>query len=197
MAQQIVAALPNVKFRMGRLNAHGQQKGVDALIYRDLMTLARERAISDAYLLSGDEDLREGVRSAQDMGVRVGLVGIAPLGHTFNQSRELVDEADTITILTASDIRPFFRPRRAPTVPAFKGDLQSIVRSAAKAFAQTWMTSASATDVKTLQAGRPVIPQPLDLDLLLSIEDAVGMGLVGNQSLRRLARSAFWELVGL
>ncbi|MGH3773836.1 MAG: hypothetical protein ACRDRW_21010 [Pseudonocardiaceae bacterium] len=36
--------------------------------YRDLITLAQHRAISDAVLLSGDEDLREGVRAAQDYG---------------------------------------------------------------------------------------------------------------------------------
>lgn len=46
--------LPYVKVRLGRL-IRGEQKGVDALIYRDLMTLARERAITCAYLLSGEQ----------------------------------------------------------------------------------------------------------------------------------------------
>ena len=73
---QAISDLPNVKLRLGRLNQRHQQKGVDALIYHDLMTLARERAVSAAYLLSGDEDLREGVRAAQEIGVRVTLVGI-------------------------------------------------------------------------------------------------------------------------
>ena len=73
---QAISDLPNVKLRLGRLNRRNQQKGVDALIYHDLMTLARERAISDAFLLSGDEDLREGVRAAQEIGVRVTLIGI-------------------------------------------------------------------------------------------------------------------------
>jgi hypothetical protein len=50
-----IGGLPYVKVRLGRL-IRGEQKGVDALIYRDLMTLARERAITCAYLLSGDED---------------------------------------------------------------------------------------------------------------------------------------------
>jgi hypothetical protein len=65
---ELIGGLPYVKVRLGRL-LHGEQKGVDALIYRDLMTLARERAVSCAYLLSGDEDLREGVVAAQDMGL--------------------------------------------------------------------------------------------------------------------------------
>lgn len=195
VAQQIVAALPNVKLRLGRLNAQGQQKGVDALIYRDLMTLARERAISDAYLFSGDEDLREGVRSAQDLGVRLGLVGIAPAGNTFNQSRELVHEADTTSVLTASILRPFFRRRSVITGHAHTGAPQDVVRSAAKDFARTWASSASTADVMALQTTRPVIPQPLDLDLLLSVEEAVGVGLAGNEVLRRTARSTFWQVI--
>ena len=53
--QQVIASLANVKLRLGRLSGKKQQKGVDALIYRDLMTLARERAICEGFLLSGDE----------------------------------------------------------------------------------------------------------------------------------------------
>ncbi len=90
-AQREVAGLANVKLRLGRLNGSNQQKGVDALIYRDLITLAQHRAISDAVLVSGDEDLREGVRAAQDYGVRVVLVGIACADDKrYNQSEELV-----------------------------------------------------------------------------------------------------------
>src|SRR5262249_1185415 len=70
-----IGNLPYVKVRLGRIGKDGKQKGVDALIYRDLMTLARERAISRAYLISGDEDLREGVVAAQDLGVQVVVVG--------------------------------------------------------------------------------------------------------------------------
>lgn len=80
---QTVAALDNVKLRLGRLVGDAQkgaeslvQKGVDSLVMRDLMTLARERAIATAYLFGGDDDHREGVAAAQDMGVRVVLVGI-------------------------------------------------------------------------------------------------------------------------
>jgi uncharacterized LabA/DUF88 family protein len=95
-----IAALASVKLRLGRLNAQNQQKGVDSLIYRDLMTLGREHAISDAMLLSGDEDLREGVRAAQDMGVRVALLGVASSLGKFNQSRDLTYEADEVILPT-------------------------------------------------------------------------------------------------
>ena len=43
------------------------------------MTLARDRAIAEAFLLAGDEDLREGVKEAQDQGVRVTLIGVSPV----------------------------------------------------------------------------------------------------------------------
>ena len=98
-----IADLPNVKLRLGRLNHRNQQKGVDALIYHDLMTLALERAISDAFLLSGDEDLREGVRAAQEIGIRVTLMGIPTPSGTRNQSRDLAREADEVIMLTKGD----------------------------------------------------------------------------------------------
>ena len=58
--QQRIGALPYVKLRLGTISG-GRQKGVDALIFRDMLTLSRERAIGGAYLLTGDEDLREAV----------------------------------------------------------------------------------------------------------------------------------------
>src|SRR4051794_20038291 len=64
-----VAELADVKLRLG-LVAGGRQKGVDALLVRDLLTLARNGAISEAFLVSGDDDLREAMRDAQDHGVR-------------------------------------------------------------------------------------------------------------------------------
>ena len=116
------AALPNVKLRLGRINVQGQQKGVDALIYRDLMTLSHERAIADAFLLSGDEDLREGVRTAQDQGVRVTVIGIATREESCNQSRELMYEADEVVTLTRDDIGPFFTPVTRPAPAAIQTD---------------------------------------------------------------------------
>ena len=68
LAQQAIAAVPNVKLRLGRVSARGQQKGVDALIYRDLMTLAHERAIDEAFLLSGDEDFARGRKGSSGSG---------------------------------------------------------------------------------------------------------------------------------
>src|SRR5437899_3053900 len=54
--QLAIGNLDNVKVRLGRLTPGGQ-KGVDTLIVLDLTTLAREKAIDTAFLLSGDDDL--------------------------------------------------------------------------------------------------------------------------------------------
>lgn len=69
--QRRVARLPAVHLRVGRMTSQGMQKGVDSLVYRDLFTLSRSGRLSDIFLLSGDEDLLEGVLAAQEMGVRV------------------------------------------------------------------------------------------------------------------------------
>jgi hypothetical protein len=45
----------NIKVRLGFLNFAGQQKGVDSLIVTDLVELARNRAVGDVVLVSGDE----------------------------------------------------------------------------------------------------------------------------------------------
>ena len=74
--QRSLANTDNVKLRLGVVNPYGWQKGVDSLIITDLVELARSHAISDAVLLSGDEDVRIGVQIAQSFGVRVHLIGI-------------------------------------------------------------------------------------------------------------------------
>lgn len=195
--QQTIAALSNVKLRLGRLNVRRQQKGVDALIYRDLMTLARERAISDAYLIAGDEDLREGVRTAQDMGVRVTLIGIEPRKGTRNQSRELASEADEVVKLGRSDLEGFMSPREPATAqPSATPSPSEGVSEAARRHADAWLGRATDDEITALLAHRPRIPAPLDADLLNAAETAIGASLRGRDELRHSARRAFWDRVG-
>ena len=99
--QRRIADADDVKLRLGVVTPSGQQKGVDSLIITDLMELARNRAISDAVLLSGDEDVRIGVQRAQSFGVRVHLIGIAPTRK--NQSLALMRESDTTTEWDSSE----------------------------------------------------------------------------------------------
>ena len=99
--------MPWVKLRLGNLNARGQQKGVDAQIRADMEALARHRAITDAVLIAGDEDMVPAVEAAQAFGVRVHLWGIEPPYGT-NQAERLVWESDTVDVLDAAFLRPYF-----------------------------------------------------------------------------------------
>lgn len=91
--QIAVAEQADVKLRLGRVNSAGRQKGVDAMIASDLVALARNRAMTDCVLLSGDDELRIAVTEIQQLGVRVHLVGIEPASST--QSELLRREADS------------------------------------------------------------------------------------------------------
>jgi len=99
--------MPWVKLRLGNLNARGQQKGVDAQIRADMEALARHRAITDAVLIAGDEDMVPAVEAAQAFGVRVHLWGIEPPYGT-NQAERLVWESDTVDVLEGAFLRPYF-----------------------------------------------------------------------------------------
>ena len=105
--QRVIAQMPWVKLRLGNLNARGQQKGVDAEIRADMEALARHRAITDAVLIAGDEDMVPAVEAAQAFGVRVHLWGIEPPYGT-NQAERLVWESDTVDVLDAPFLRPYF-----------------------------------------------------------------------------------------
>ena len=105
-----VWSIQGVQLRLGRLTQSGQ-KGVDSRIVRDLIVLGHHRAISEAFLLSGDDDLREGVTEAQDVGVRVTLIGVAPLQGLQNQAPTLVRAADATVVLEQADVARFLRFR--------------------------------------------------------------------------------------
>jgi hypothetical protein len=179
-----------VKVRLGRL-IQGEQKGVDALIYRDLMTLARERAIARAYVLSGDEDLREGVVAAQDMGVQVVLLGI-PTSQRTNQSAALIREADEHVVLSKEHWARFFAPRAtsAPQQNASPAEAQA----AGRAFAVDWISKAKGADLADLHGQRPKIPREIDVPLLLEAEKPLG-SLRERQDLKREVRAGFWSAV--
>lgn len=102
-----IAETHDVKLRLGHLNSAGQQKGVDPLIITDMMTLARNRACDDFVLLSGDADLVAGVLQAQEHGVRVHVLGIAPTRQ--NQAPTLRYEADTCHEWNAAAVRELLR----------------------------------------------------------------------------------------
>lgn len=106
MEQSALANVAGVKLRLGSLNQANEQKGVDSLIVTDIIELARNKAISDAVLVSGDEDLRIAVQLAQTFGVRVHILAVGNASH--NVSPALRMEADSLTCLDADWIRHYF-----------------------------------------------------------------------------------------
>src|SRR5580704_7315189 len=101
--QEILAGLPGVKLRLGKMKP-GRREGVESEIHRDLTTLARNRAVSDALVVSTDEDLAEAIGEVQDLGLRVVLVHISAPGWTA--SAALRQECDDIVEISAAHLRP-------------------------------------------------------------------------------------------
>ncbi|XRQ09760.1 NYN domain-containing protein [Actinomadura welshii] len=100
-----LADLPGLKLRLGRIRP-GRREGVDSEIHRDLMTLARNGALTDAVLVSGDEDLAQVVADAQDLGVRITVVHVAVDGN-WTISRVLRQECDDLIEIGSGHLRPY------------------------------------------------------------------------------------------
>ncbi|GAA5058145.1 uncharacterized LabA/DUF88 family protein [Thermocatellispora tengchongensis] len=100
-----LADLPGLKLRLSRIRP-GRREGVDAQVHRDLMTLARNNAICDAVVVSGDEDLAQVVCDAQDLGIRVTVVHIAADG-SWAVSRSLRQECDDLIEIGGAHLRPY------------------------------------------------------------------------------------------
>lgn len=209
--QLSVAALAYVKFRRGRINSAGQQKGVDTLIVRDLMVLSQERSIQRAVVLSGDEDLREGIEYAQDRGVRVAVLGIEAIGGA-SQSTELVREADQVLalppeILQASLVRVVVAAPDAASSSTNSGVTSAAgtpagespapdnnVLDAAREYAQVWASASTVNDIAALTAQQPGLPKELDRELMKSVVKRTGIYPLSDDQ-RKGARRAFQAVV--
>ncbi|WP_416968355.1 NYN domain-containing protein [Streptomyces sp. 4F14] len=194
--QQSIAELPDVKVRLGNLNANNQQKGVDSLIRTDLESLARHRAISDAALLGGDEDLVSAVEAAQGYGARVHLWGIeAPDGR--NQAEPLLWEVDSQRTLDLEFFKPYVSRRTA--VPyegaAANRPTREDVRFVGAQIAAKWLVERGRENLAELLPGHPYLPGSVDQDLLVEAEGVLQYSLRGQADLRRALRDGFWDHV--
>ncbi|MFS4094384.1 NYN domain-containing protein [Streptomyces sp. AF1A] len=192
--QQTIAELPDVKVRLGNLNANNQQKGVDSLIRTDLESLARHRAISDAALLGGDEDLVSAVEAAQGYGARVHLWGIeAPEGR--NQAEPLLWEVDSQRTLDLEFFKPYVSRRTAATFEATTGTrpTRENVRFVGAQIAAKWLVSRGREALAELLPGHPYLPGSVDQDLLVEAEGLLQYSLRGQADLRRALRDGFWD----
>ncbi|MGW3954409.1 NYN domain-containing protein [Streptomyces sp. NPDC004752] len=191
--QQSIAELPDVKVRLGNLNANNQQKGVDSLIRTDLESLARHRAISDAALIGGDEDLVSAVEAAQGYGARVHLWGIeAPEGR--NQAEPLLWEVDSQRTFDLEFFKPYVSRRTAPAYEATANrPTREDVRFVGAQIAAKWLSARGPEALLELLPGHPYLPGSVDQDLLVEAEGLLQYSLRGQAELRRALRDGFWE----
>jgi uncharacterized LabA/DUF88 family protein len=199
MEQTALADANEIKLRLGQINSAGEQKGVDALIINDLVELARNKAIMDAVILSGDEDLRGGVLLAQQFGVRVHLIGIQPA--RANQSRSLVQEADTAAEWDHATISKFlsYTPppppqyQTADMAPAGNG-LAPSLDGAVNGLIDVLAASELALLKHQFGAGGIVLPSELDRSLLRIGRSHYGQ-LTLSETERTNLRATFVRLV--
>jgi uncharacterized LabA/DUF88 family protein len=210
--QRTLAQSNNVKVRMGTLNGNGEQKGVDSMIVTDMIELARNHAIADAVLVSGDEDVRVGVQFAQTYGVRVHLIGIASANGKNNQSNSLVQEADTHTEWPAGIINSFLSlraeapPRPVAALPVINPELKPAVNQEELSDAQVAekldalivsmvesLVPNDLTALKELLKSSNTLPREFDGRLLGRSRDAIGREL--KQPEKSGARKKFVEMI--
>lgn len=204
-----LAYTDHVKLRLGVLNGRGQQKGVDSLIVTDLIELARNKAICDAVLLSGDEDVRIGVQIAQNFGVGVHLIGIHPA--RGSQSVLLRQESDTTTEWDREILKRFMtvavssRPAAKATplklaseagpAPSTAGQegVESADFAQIQGLIEETVEALSADDLTVLDtywaSGEQGVPSNIDRPLLGKCRDAIGRHLSTDE--RRKARNHF------
>ncbi len=103
--QDALADVPGIKLRIAKIRP-GRREGVETEIHRDLTTLARNNAISDALVVSAEEDLAQVIADVQDLGMRVTLVHIAVDGN-WTISRALRQESDDIIEIAGDHLRPY------------------------------------------------------------------------------------------
>lgn len=209
LEQTTLSEMPDVKMRLGYINGAGQQKGVDSLIVTDLIELARNQAIGDAYLVSGDGDLRVAVQIAQSFGVRVHLITLEPSNSSLNP--QLRQEADTRQEIPKNEVLKFLRLEQSQatvlSIAASAGELanqsgstsslQAISSGTATASAQTCVTVEDAAKqaiktvfsvvppdeiakLKALQTGK-VIPAEYDRKVLGTSRALLGRDLTNSE----------------
>ena len=203
-----IASCKDVKLRLGFINSSGRQKGVDSLIVTDLIELARNKAITDAVLVSGDEDLRIGVQIAQSHGIRVHLLGIEPA--RGSQSKTLRQEADTISEWPKGIVETFMTvtpglsatgsvsasgslsitPSRVSVPPLLAGAPRPTIRQCSTEFAAA-LSAADASMVLAHSDKYGQVPSIVDRKLLASSGDRIARDLDKTEKIEM--RSVFME----
>lgn len=206
--QSSLGALDRLKLRLGVLNGRGEQKGVDSLIVTDLIELARNRSITDALLVSGDEDVRIGAQIAQSYGVSIHLLGIHPA--RGSQSPLLRQEADTTSEWNGGVIETFLStvaeplaaatslstPKTAvPTddaAPDSDVGQNNVIRNVIGNMLSALNTD-DLNDLRNFWATRQGLPPELDRPMLARCREGLGRDL--KQEEKRAARADFVKAI--
>ncbi|MFJ2617858.1 NYN domain-containing protein [Glutamicibacter sp. NPDC087344] len=153
-----IGLIPGVKVRLGRISYNGEQKGVDLRLALDLVGVARNRSASTAYLVSGDDDLAEAVEEAQDLGMKVVLLGIAKpesrLG-VASVAEHLALTADAIEILPDQLLDSAFN--RVLEWDPDHSEKSARIAEAASAANSTTPAHKSAAPTPAIMAQRPAV----------------------------------------
>lgn len=197
----VIANQSDVKIRLGTINQEGRQKGVDTMLVLDLVELAQNRAISDAIIVGGDEDLRMGMLRAQALGVRVHLLGIDSLDD-YNQSSDMIDDADRVTKWNRDQLLPLISVAPDTTAPAqptvARTEPDTIDPNIEKA-AQEAASRANLRDISLYWSAfnNRGLPGDIDGRLLASARGMIGRDLTGEEkrTLRAIHSEALKERI--
>ncbi|WP_176711387.1 NYN domain-containing protein [Streptomyces sp. PTY087I2] len=160
--------MPRVTVRLGALtrsDGRWAQKGVDAAMHAELTELARNRACSDVVLVTGDGDLLPGLMSAKEHGVAVHLWAVQAADGDYNQSEDLVAEADERRVLDRAWITKAVRAKDlggacAPQ-PTTRPEIAAIL-SAPLPEAALAASAERASEAAQAAAARPSAPDPAE-----------------------------------
>ncbi|UQX00732.1 NYN domain-containing protein [Streptomyces sp. RerS4] len=185
--------MPRVTVRLGALtrsDGRWAQKGVDAAMHAELTELARNRACSDVVLVTGDGDLLPGLMSAKEHGVAVHLWAVQAADGDYNQSEDLVAEADERRVLDRAWITRAVRARDltglCSPAPAPRPEIAAILSAPLPeaALAEAARNSGAPATRQTPPNGTPVpapategakpVPTPKDLAVLRAPGAAAG-----------------------
>ncbi|MEU1002176.1 NYN domain-containing protein [Streptomyces tibetensis] len=152
--------MPRVTVRLGALtrsDGRWAQKGVDAAMHAELTELARNRACSDVVLVTGDGDLLPGMMAAKEHGVAVHLWAVQAADGDYNQSEDLVAEADERRVLDRTWITKAVRAKDFTGVcapqPAPRPEIAAILSAPLPESALGAATDRSAPQPRHQEAG--------------------------------------------
>ncbi len=155
--QDALADLPGIKLRVAKIRP-GRREGVETEIHRDLTTLARNNAITDALVISAEEDLAQVIADVQDLGLRVTLVHIAVDGN-WTISRALRQESDDIIEIGGEQLRPYVE-LIAGAEPVRADEPEDADRVPGRTLANGHAPAASAGSYQPPPAGTATTPRP-------------------------------------